>query len=91
MSLGRSVGGRSVKVPQEAAYTRLEADASADNPYSFIAIFRRCHLATRAGRSSGLHNKMCTGGSSISVILELSRRSAGHLQWNRDFCGPSAV
>jgi hypothetical protein len=37
MSLGHSVGGRSFKVPPEVVYTRLEADASEDNPYSFIA------------------------------------------------------
>ncbi len=34
---------------REIAHTRLEAIAGADNPYSFITIFGREHLAIKAG------------------------------------------
>ncbi len=34
---------------REIAHTRLETIAGADNPYSFITIFGRGHLAIKAG------------------------------------------
>jgi hypothetical protein len=45
----RQVRGAICVNRREIAYTRLEAIAGADNPYSLITIFGRGHLAIKAG------------------------------------------
>jgi hypothetical protein len=45
----RQVRGAICVNRREIAHTRLEAIAGADNPYSLITIFRRGHLAVKAG------------------------------------------
>jgi hypothetical protein len=45
----RQVRGAICMNRREIAYTRLEAIAGADNPYSLITIFGRGHLAIKAG------------------------------------------
>ncbi len=45
----RQVKGTICVNRREIAHTRLEAIAGADNPYSLITIFRRGHLAIKAG------------------------------------------
>jgi hypothetical protein len=45
----RQVRGAICVNRREIAHTRLEAIAGADNPYSLITIFRRGHLAIKAG------------------------------------------
>jgi hypothetical protein len=45
----RQVRGAICENRREIAHTRLEAIVGADNPYSLITIFRRGHLAIKAG------------------------------------------
>jgi hypothetical protein len=52
---------------REIAHTRLEAVAGADNSYSLIAIFRRGHLAIKAGATMDVTR--CTprrGGAQVT-------------------------
>jgi hypothetical protein len=64
----RQVRGAICVNRREIAYTRLEAIAEADNPYSLITIFGRGHLAIKAG--GAVYVTRC---SPVEVLLRSQR------------------
>ncbi len=85
----RQVRGAICVNRREIAHTRLEAIAGADNPYSLITIFKRGHLAIKAG--GAVRDKVLASGGAATLAQELHREDSRNGQ--RDGClhGPDQL